>query len=56
MTIASSNPIASGPLASDEDEDEATPAAVLPTLSAPTFVPGSLTSTGFRPQVTATWS
>jgi hypothetical protein len=27
----------------------------LPTLSDPTFVPGSLTSTGFRPRVTATF-
>ncbi len=27
----------------------------LPTLSAPTYVPGSLTSTSFRPRVTATY-
>jgi len=27
-----------------------------PTLSLPTFVPGSLTSSGFRPRVTATWA
>lgn len=31
-------------------------ASTLPTLSAATFVPGSLTSSGFRPRVTATWS
>jgi hypothetical protein len=27
-----------------------------PTLSLPTYVPGSLTSSAFRPRVTATWS
>jgi hypothetical protein len=27
-----------------------------PTLSLPTYVPGSLTSSGFRPRVTATWA
>ena len=27
----------------------------MPTLSAATYVPGSLTSTGFRPRVTVTW-
>jgi hypothetical protein len=30
-------------------------ASSLPTLSAATFVPGSLTSTGFRPRVTITF-
>ena len=28
----------------------------LPVLSFPTYVPGSLSITGFRPRVTATWS
>ena len=28
-------------------------AAVVPTLSASTYVPGSMTSTGWRPQITA---
>jgi hypothetical protein len=31
-------------------------ASALPTLSFPTYVPGSLTSSAFRPRVTATWS
>lgn len=29
-------------------------AGLLPTLSLPTYAPGSLTATGFRPRVTAT--
>ena len=32
-----------------------TAAATVPTLSAPTYVPGSLSSTGWRPRVTATY-
>jgi hypothetical protein len=34
----------------------ATAAGTNPTLSLPTYVPGSLTSSAFRPRVTATWS
>lgn len=45
-------PIAGAPIAAP-----LVPAAgtSLPTLSAPTYVPGSLTTTGFRPRVTYTF-
>lgn len=35
---------------------EYVPPTTNPTLSLPTYVPGSLTSSAFRPRVTATWS
>jgi hypothetical protein len=35
--------------------NEVVPSSNLPTLSAPTIVPGSLTGVGFRPRVTITF-